>query len=210
MRPARASVLSILVVLVAALGACGGREEAAAPETAPAEQAAPAAVPEPEAAAVAPAEPAPAAEPTPAAAEPTPAAAEPAAPPGGAAAEPAAAAQPATIEFEIYKAGFIVGVSGGRGTLHFQGRAHPVSIGGVSVGASAGISKAELLGTVHNLNRLADIEGTYSAAQAGVALGGGEKITRLENSRGVVLEVRGKQIGIEVALDLNGMQISLK
>jgi hypothetical protein len=195
MRPARASSLAILIVLVATIAACGGREETAAPEPAP-EESPPAAseldTAEGEPAAVAPAE-----------------EAAPEEEPAPAASEPAAAAQPATIELELYKAGFIVGVSGGRGTLHFGGRAHALKIGGVSVGATAGVSKAELVGNVRNLQRLGDIEGTYSATQAGVALGGGEKVTRLENSRGVVLEVRGKQIGIELSLDLNGMQISL-
>jgi len=201
MRPARVSGFAILVLVAVALAACGERKEAAAPPPAPAAEA-PAPAPPPEPAAAPPAaEPAPAPEETPAA--PEPAAAEPAP------AEPAAAAQPPTIEFEIYKAGFIVGVSGGRGTLRFEGRSHPLKIAGVSVGATAGVSKAELVGEVQNLHRLSDIEGTYSAPQAGLALGGGEKITQLENSRGVVLKVSGKQIGIELSLDLNGMQISL-
>jgi hypothetical protein len=79
----------------------------------------------------------------------------------------------------------------------------------VSVGATAGISKADLVGEVEHLHRLADIEGTYSSPQAGLSLGGGRKVARLENSKGVILHVRGKQMGIELALDLNGMQISL-
>jgi hypothetical protein len=200
MRPARVPGLAILAVLAVAFAACGGREEPAAPEAEPAEEL-PADVPEP---ATEPITPEPGAEP---ATEPAPAEAAPeaAAPP----AETAAVAQPATIDFELYKAGFIVGVSGGKGTLHFQGRSYPLSIGGVSVGATAGVSKAELTGEVQNLQRVADIEGTYSAVQAGLTLGGGEKITQLENSKGVVLRVRGKQMGIELSLDLNGMQISL-
>jgi hypothetical protein len=100
-------------------------------------------------------------------------------------------------------------VSGGKGVLHYGGRSHELTIAGVSVGATAGVSKAELVGEVENLNRLADVEGTYSAPQAGLALGGGSKVARLENSKGVVLHVRGKQMGIELSLDLNGMQISL-
>ncbi len=200
MRPARVSRFAILVVLAVALAACGERKEAAAPEVAPLEEF-PADVPEPEAAIDDFTDVLPEAQPAPSAAEP---AAEP-----EAAAEPAAVAQPATVDLEIYKAGFIVGVSGGRGTLHFQGASYPLSIAGVSVGATAGLSKAELVGEAQNLHRVADIEGTYSATQAGLALGGGEKITRLENSKGVVLKVRGKQIGIELSLDLNGMQISL-
>jgi predicted small lipoprotein YifL len=200
MRLIRTAVNVIVVVLSLGLAACGDRKEGPAAQPA-AEQVAPADVQPP---AYQEGEPAAATPP----ASPAPAAVEPTAPPD-AGAEPAAAPQPATIEFELYKAGFIVGVSGGRGTLHFQGKAHPLSIGGVSVGATAGISKAELVGEVHNLERLEDIEGTYSALQAGLTLGGGAKVTQLENSRKVRLQVRGKQIGIELSLDLNGMQISL-
>ena len=122
----------------------------------------------------------------------------------------AAAAPDGTIQFELYKAGFIVGGSGGKGTLTFKGKKYPVSIGGVSLGATIGVSKAELIGQVYNLKKLSDIEGTYAAAQAGVAVGGGAKVFDLENSKGVKLKVKGKEIGLELALDLNGMQLSLK
>jgi hypothetical protein len=196
----RTPVSVILFGLCVALLACGDRKEGPAGEPTH-EQVAPAEVAPPAHEAGAPPAAAPPAVPAPEAAEPA------AAPDTGA--EPAAAAQAATIELELYKAGFIVGVSGGRGTLHFQGKAYPISIGGVSVGATAGVSKAELIGEVHNLQRVEDIEGTYSALQAGLTIGGGEKITQLENSRKVRLLLRGKQIGIELSLDLNGMQISL-
>ena len=71
------------------------------------------------------------------------------------------------------------------------------------------MSKAELIGDVESLHRAQDIEGTYAPAQAGLTLGGGERISQLQNSCGVVQKLRGKQIGIELSLDLNGMQISL-
>lgn len=120
-------------------------------------------------------------------------------------------AKPAgTVEFDIYKAGFIIGGSGGAGTLQFKGASHAFSIGGVSLGATVGISKAELIGEVYNLNEVSDFEGVYSAGQAGVALAGGAKVFELKNGKGVVLKVKGKQIGLELSLDLNGMQIDLK
>ncbi len=121
-----------------------------------------------------------------------------------------ARAQDAEIEINIYKAGFIVGISGGRGLLYFQDRGYPVSIAGVSLGATIGVSKAELIGQVHNLATPADIEGTYIAGQAGIAVAGGEKIFELQNSKGVVLLLRGKQIGFELSLDLSGMQVTLE
>ncbi|MGA8033410.1 MAG: hypothetical protein WCB48_13555 [Casimicrobiaceae bacterium] len=47
-----------------------------------------------------------------------------------------------------------------------------------------------------------------SAAQAGVAAAGGAKVFDLKNSKGVEPKVRGKQVGLELSLDLNGMQVS--
>jgi lipid-binding SYLF domain-containing protein len=114
------------------------------------------------------------------------------------------------IELVLYKAGFIVGGSGGSGKLIFKGKEYPLSIGGVSLGATIGASKAELIGEVLNLKNVSDIEGTYTAGQAGVAVAGGEKVAELKNSRGVQLKLKGKQVGLEFALDLSGMQLSLK
>jgi hypothetical protein len=122
----------------------------------------------------------------------------------------ASAAPDGTIDLTLYKAGFIVGGSGGSGTLKFKGKQYPVDIGGVSLGATIGASKAELIGEVYNIKSPSDIEGTYSAAQAGVAVVGGGKVAELKNSKGVVLKVSGKQVGLELALDLSGMQVSLK
>ena len=87
----------------------------------------------------------------------------------------ASAAPDGTIELTLYKAGFIVGGSGGSGTLKFKGKQYPVSIGGVSLGATIGVSKAELIGEVYNMKQPGDIEGTYTAGQAGFAVAGGEK-----------------------------------
>ena len=122
----------------------------------------------------------------------------------------AVAGPDASISLEIYKAGFILGGSGGSGTLHYKGKSYAVEVGGISVGATIGVSKAELLGHVYNLKHLSDIEGTYSATTAGLAIAGGEKVAELKNSRGVELKVQGKQIGLELSLDLSGIQITLK
>jgi lipid-binding SYLF domain-containing protein len=122
----------------------------------------------------------------------------------------AAGAPDGTIALEIYKAGFIVGGAGGSGTLTYKGTAHPVEIGGVSLGATIGISKAELLGDVYNLKSLEDIEGTYTATTVGLAVAGGDKTAELKNSKGVELKIKGKQIGLELSLDLSGLELKLK
>jgi hypothetical protein len=122
----------------------------------------------------------------------------------------AAAGKPATIRIQLYKAGFVVGVSGGSGMLHVNGHRYPLSIAGVSLGATVGASRADLIGNVYNLREAADIQGTYTAAEAGAALAGGSKVARLKNSQGVILEVHGKQIGLMLSVDLSGMQITMK
>ena len=39
---------------------------------------------------------------------------------------------------------------------------------------------------------------------------GGGKVARFTNERGVVLELAGPQVGLELTLDLSGMQIALR
>jgi lipid-binding SYLF domain-containing protein len=129
---------------------------------------------------------------------------------GGSTAALAQAKSDATIAFDIFKAGFIVGGSGGSGTLTYKGKSYPLNIGGVSLGATIGVTKAELLGEVYNLKSVNDITGTYTVAQAGFAVAGGNKVADLRNSKGVQIKVRGKQVGLALEADLSGLQIELK
>jgi len=121
-----------------------------------------------------------------------------------------AGAATGTVHVEIAKAGFIVGVGGGRGTLVFQGRRYPLSVGGLSVGAIIGASKAELVGRAYNLRRPSDIAGTYTAVGGGVAVGGGASGIRLQNAKGVVLDLRGRTIGLEFNANVSGVEIGLR
>jgi hypothetical protein len=115
-----------------------------------------------------------------------------------------------TVQLEIIKAGFIVGVGGGSGTLVFQGRRYPLSVGGLSLGATIGASKAELVGRAYNLRRASDIAGTYTAVAAGAAAAGGASAIRLQNAKGVVLELRGRNIGLEFNVNVSGVEISMR
>ena len=114
-----------------------------------------------------------------------------------------------TVRIQIVKAGFIVGVGGGKGTLTFNGKSYPLSIGGISVG-TIGVATVNLEGTARNLPTAADIAGTYGAASASVAIVGGAKVAKLKNEKGVVLELHGVQLGLEASLSLSGMTIALQ
>jgi hypothetical protein len=118
-------------------------------------------------------------------------------------------AQTGTVRLHIVKAGFIVGVGGGSGTLIYHGRRYPLSIGGIGIG-SLGIAAVDLVGTAHNLRTPADIAGTYGAAGAGATFVGGAQVARLQNEKGVILEVRGAQVGFQVSLGLAGMTVALR
>jgi hypothetical protein len=81
-----------------------------------------------------------------------------------------------SIRFNVIKAGFVVGGSGGSsGTLMFQGHSYPLAIGGVSYGFTFGASSTDFVGTVSNIRRPSDVNGVYGAAGAGVAVGAGER-----------------------------------
>jgi hypothetical protein len=127
----------------------------------------------------------------------------------GALLAPAEAATGA-IAIKILSAGFIVGVSGGSGVLTFHGHQYPLGVGGISAGATIGASGTDLVGTAYHLHTPADIEGIYSAVGAGLSVAGGRSAAQLSNARGVVLRLRGRQMGLMFSIDLSGMQISLR
>ncbi len=120
-----------------------------------------------------------------------------------------ALADSGTIRIHFVKAGWVIGGTVGSGTLTFQGRNYPLSIGGLSYGFTFGASSVRLRGVVRNIHRARDIEGVYGAGSAGVAVIRGPQAAVLTIQRGVVLEVAGEQSGLIVNLDLSGMAVSL-
>jgi hypothetical protein len=122
----------------------------------------------------------------------------------------AARADSGTIRISVLKAGWIIGGSGGSGTLFFHGRNYPLSIGGVSYGIVFGASQTDLRGRVSNIFRPSDVAGVYGAAGAGLAVGGGASAIVLTNQKGAILELSGRQIGLIANADLSGLAISLR
>lgn len=113
------------------------------------------------------------------------------------------------VRISVANAGFIVGIGGGSGTLTFRGKTYRLSIGGVSAG-TIGLARVDMSGTARNLRNAADIAGTYSAVGAGVAIIGGTKVAQLRNGNGVVISLRGVQVGVNLSLNLSGMTIALQ
>jgi lipid-binding SYLF domain-containing protein len=122
----------------------------------------------------------------------------------------AAYADSGAIRFNVLKAGFVVGGSAGSGTLVFHGRRYRLAIGGVSYGFTFGASATDFVGTVSNIRTAFDVNGVYGAAGAGVAVGVGAGAIVLTNQNGALLTLSGRQAGLIVAADLNGLVISLR
>jgi len=123
---------------------------------------------------------------------------------------PASYADSGAVRFTIYKAGWIIGGSGGSGTLYFHGRYYPLSTGGLDYGLVFGGSKTVLHGRVSNIYRPSDVAGVYGAAGAGLAVGTGARAIVLTNQKGAVLELTGRQVGLLANVDLSGLAITLK
>jgi hypothetical protein len=115
-----------------------------------------------------------------------------------------------SVSLTIYKAGWIIGGSGGGGVLNFRGRSYALSTGGLDYGLVFGGSKTVLHGRVRNINRPSDVAGVYGAAGAGLAVGGGARAIVLTNQKGAVLELSGRQVGLMANADLSGLAITLK
>ncbi len=108
------------------------------------------------------------------------------------------------------KAGFIVGVGGGQGVLTFRGHHYPFTVSGLSVGATIGASTNRLVGRALNIRNPADIAGTYSAIGAGGALAAGAGGVQLQNEKGVILQLHGAKLGVELSAAVGGVQISMQ
>jgi hypothetical protein len=122
----------------------------------------------------------------------------------------AATADTGSIRISVLKGGWVIGASGGDGTLTFKGRRYPLSIGGLSYGFVFGASQTYLTGRVSNIRSASDVAGVYGAAGAGAVVGGGARAIVMRNEKGAILELSGLQRGLMVNADLSGMAISLR
>ena len=122
---------------------------------------------------------------------------------------PPAFADSGTIRLTVLKGGWIIGGSGGSGTLTFKGKRYRLGVGGLSIGFTFGGAKAVLSGTVSNIRRPSDVEGVYGAAGAGGAIVRGAGTIVLRNEKGAVLELSGRQTGLMVNADFSGLAITV-
>jgi hypothetical protein len=114
-----------------------------------------------------------------------------------------------TVRATVTKGRFIVGVGGGTGVLRFHGRSYPLALGGMSFGATIA-SSTDLIGRAYNLRTASDIIGTYTSIGGGAAVAGGGGFVQLQNAKGVVLEFRGRKVGMEFFIAMGRVEISMR
>src|SRR5437879_1010335 len=94
----------------------------------------------------------------------------------GVALSSAAHADEGFVQLTIYKAGWIIGGSGGGGVLNFHGRRYPLSTGGLDYGLVFGGSTTVLRARVSTVCRPSDAARVCEAHAAGIAVGGAARV----------------------------------
>ena len=102
------------------------------------------------------------------------------------------------------------GFNWGDGTLTLpDGSKHKFSVENLKV-AVVGVSTVEATGSVYNLKRVRDLEGTYVEGEAGIAIGVGFSGMTMKNENGVVINLSATQLGINFTLGAGGLSIKMK
>jgi hypothetical protein len=114
-----------------------------------------------------------------------------------------------TITVTATSAAVGVGWSWGSGTLTLlDGSEHRFKVSGLDV-VAVGFKQATGVGSVYNMKNLADFEGQYVKATAGIAVGGGAAATSMRNDKGVVINLTGVGQGVDFRLAVSGMEVKL-
>jgi hypothetical protein len=112
-----------------------------------------------------------------------------------------------TIEAKQLAAG--VGYSWGDGVMKFQGKEYHFTVQGLNV-AAVGFSKINAVGDVYNLKTAADLAGNYVAVSAGLSLAKGVAGLSMRNDKGVVINLRSAQQGVQLNLGVDGFNLKMK
>ena len=121
-----------------------------------------------------------------------------------------ARAETGAVRVVFTKGGFIVGVGGGEGVLTFRGNNYPFTVSGMSVGFTIGASTTKLVGRALNIRTPGDIAGSYAVIGAGGALAAGAGGVQLQNEKGVILQLAGGKVGVELSAAVGGVQVALE
>ena len=115
-----------------------------------------------------------------------------------------------TVEFSGGSMAAGVGFSWGSGTLTYKGVKYPITVEGLTAGASVGATSMTASGSVYNLKKIEDFDGIYTEAGAGATVGGGARVVTMKNQNGVVIDEVATTQGLKLSLDTGGVKIKIK
>jgi len=106
------------------------------------------------------------------------------------------------IHITFFKAAY----GSGSGYLFFQGHKYGLSVSSPKM-RKVWITTIDLIGIASNLRNAAEIVGIYTGADNQAATVKHGKVTRLQNEKGIVLEIRAVNLNRLFSLNLSGMTI---
>ena len=101
-----------------------------------------------------------------------------------------------------------VGVSWGKGTLHYRGKDYSFTVDALSI-LNLGADNIEGTGEVYHLASIEDFTGTYAAVSAGATVSTGESSSAMKNQRGVVIRMRSSTKGLQLNTSVEGVTMKL-
>lgn len=114
-----------------------------------------------------------------------------------------------TVKLVSTSIAFGIGIEWGRGTLAMNdGTTHEFMISGLSLN-DVGISRTTGTGEVFNLVSAKDLNGSFVAGEAGIALGVGGSTISMHNKNNVIMELRGTQTGVKLTFGLKGLMVEM-
>jgi hypothetical protein len=115
-----------------------------------------------------------------------------------------------TVDMNQVQVAYIGSAGGGSGTLYYQGRSYPFSVGGLGVGG-IGVSTIDAAGEVYKLRNVSQFAGAYAQARYGFVIGttsGGD--LWMQNEAGVIMHLKAKRTGLMLTLGGDAVVISMK
>jgi hypothetical protein len=114
-----------------------------------------------------------------------------------------------TVDMRQVTAAYIGSVSGGTGTLFFNGGTYPFTVGGAGIGG-IGASTIDASGEVYGLQNVYQFPGAYGQGRYGFAFGDASAGDLwMKNENGVILHLKAKRTGLMLSLGGDAVVITM-
>ena len=114
-----------------------------------------------------------------------------------------------TVSIETKAVAVGIGFSWGEGILKFKDKEYKFKVKGLSV-IDVGVTSISAAGEVYHLEKIEAFAGKYTAAEAGIAIGGGAGAQIMKNQNGVVMKLTSTKAGIAVKLAPEGLEVKME